>query len=175
VDTSRAVSGVVFWLASLVGALVVAAVVAVHLHLGHTLDGWMGNFVEMIPLCVLVSVCGAVGFVSVLGMVPPVTRRSAGRLHIVSAILGVVTIITSIFLSVVAVGNADLGMMSFVFVPGAVGVAVPAGVLIVLRNGGWLERVPDHHCPTCGYDLRHIGSGRCPECGTAVEDSGQPT
>lgn len=171
--TNRAVSGVVFWLASLAGALLLTAVVTFLVHFDDARDGWGRSFVAVIPLCVLMSMCGAVGFVFVLGMVPAVTRRSAGRLNVVSAILGVVTIIMSIVLTAVAV-EADLGLMSFVFVPGAVAMAVPAGVLVVLIKVGWLEQLREHHCPTCGYDLCHMRSGQCPECGTTVGEPESP-
>jgi hypothetical protein len=37
----------------------------------------------------------------------------------------------------------------------------------------WRRRTPAGHCLKCGYDLTGNVSGRCPECGSAV-DGGQP-
>ncbi|MCC6969722.1 MAG: hypothetical protein IT434_05820 [Phycisphaerales bacterium] len=41
-------------------------------------------------------------------------------------------------------------------------------VLLIVIGGAWrLSRrvCPAGHCSACGYDLRGLGSGKCPECG----------
>jgi hypothetical protein len=66
----------------------------------------------------------------------------------------------------------------------------PFGVIIVLLippPADWeanrqleMERarrklLREPHCRECGYDLRWNTSGKCPECGTEIEESGVET
>ncbi len=46
---------------------------------------------------------------------------------------------------------------------------VPAGVPTALLFFLDRRKIPPGHCQACGYDLRTLTSGRCPECGLAVE------
>jgi hypothetical protein len=44
----------------------------------------------------------------------------------------------------------------------------------LLMWGGRMTQIQmsvEMHCPHCGYDLRHIDSERCPECGEAIDRS----
>src|SRR2546430_12165891 len=34
-----------------------------------------------------------------------------------------------------------------------------------------LDSTPQRFCPDCGYDLRGLTSGRCPECGLLIDDA----
>jgi amino acid transporter len=168
---SRAASGFFFFLGSLMGALAVAAFASYELHRCYGEDGWPGTFVMLIPPCVMVSVVGVAGFAVVAASVPAVTGRGAGRLYVVSGVLGLVGTIASIFLGLFAGDAEPAGLL---FVPAVVGAALSAGTLSLLMNVGWIERVSEHHCPGCGYDLRELRSARCPECGTTVDGAERP-
>ena len=42
-----------------------------------------------------------------------------------------------------------------------------SAAVLLWRSG---RRVPEGHCPKCGYDLTGNLSGRCPECGTEIRN-----
>lgn len=51
-----------------------------------------------------------------------------------------------------------------------ISVPIWQALLVVLIGGSLLWRLvrreaPPGHCSACGYDLRGLGSGKCPECG----------
>ena len=48
---------------------------------------------------------------------------------------------------------------------------LPLAIAAMVTAGVWVRgrKHPPGHCARCGYDLREIESGRCPECGTACE------
>lgn len=47
--------------------------------------------------------------------------------------------------------------------------AIPTAILVYRDR----RKIPPGHCRTCGYDLRSITSGRCPECGTSTGVTGE--
>jgi len=57
---------------------------------------------------------------------------------------------------------------------GMVGVPMLAVFALIAVPTAWLwwrdrRRIPPGHCQKCGYNLTGNVSGRCPECGTAIE------
>jgi hypothetical protein len=51
-----------------------------------------------------------------------------------------------------------------------VALMVPGVVVMILsrRIVRWVIPVPPHECPKCNYQLKHLTSTNCPECGYRV-------
>jgi hypothetical protein len=47
-----------------------------------------------------------------------------------------------------------------------------AGVLVWWTARAWMKLPAPHECQGCGYDLRGLAAGDCPECG-ATRDVGE--
>ena len=53
---------------------------------------------------------------------------------------------------------------------GAIGLLFSAVVWAICSHRTWAEsRIPPGHCRKCGYNVFENTSGRCPECGTPIE------
>ena len=62
-------------------------------------------------------------------------------------------------------GKGNTSVYYYAIWPALVALLIPSAVLWLLVP----RPIPPGHCQKCGYDLTGNVSGRCPECGTAIE------
>lgn len=158
-------------------------------------DQWFGPPVAIL-FVTLVAVAAALAFLGWLhlpvlhreGSIGPAfwrgTRVAAlllGPAVVVTAIVGFGTVMMDHLAILGGAGFFDFRRLLGVDLPFWFGVAVPLGIAAVVA---WLAaavrgaRIGEHEpalppvCEGCGYDLTHVPeSGRCSECGFAIEDS----
>ena len=96
---------------------------------------------------------------------PPYARQQSGRKTRHVAVLALI-------LSLVFFAMVSCAMLLYAEPPlwmFALAVAFPATVWHCNRR-----RFPPGHCQRCGYDLTGNVSGRCPECGAAIQQGHAP-
>jgi tRNA(Ile2) C34 agmatinyltransferase TiaS len=62
---------------------------------------------------------------------------------------------------------------NFIYFGAGPSIAIPMLVIVLLAIVIWQDkrRPPKGACQKCGYDLTGNASGRCPECGTTIEET----